>query len=203
MTSVGFHYQILYKQDKAVLAAAIKDQATTSGDYGDFFAVYIDRGSAGDGKGTIRVESSFTPKNKSNFPITRRLRAFITGNYDVTADALTSVGNLEFITWDYSSSTSATAYSVKGNPTDGYRAAMLSSSADPITKSSGYAIVNSTSKVCYGAGSCVGNDGIMIDSDAKLFFVTSSVPGHPNIVSAETKFKTWGPLDFSSVDLTK
>ena len=56
---------------------------------------------------------------------------------------------------------------------------------------------------CYGEGTCSGNSGILVDSDAKLFFISSCAPTSETFVSADTKFKTWGPLDFDSVDLAK
>jgi hypothetical protein len=196
-------YDILYTQEEAVLAAAIKEGSGENGENGDYFAVYLDRGSDGEGTGIVRVDGSFTVIAPENFPNARHVRAFVTGPYDVDKAKLTDVENLEFASWDYFSTSGANTKTLAGNPSDGYMARYASASAgDALTLATGYTTSDSQ-KLCYGDGDCDGNPGILIDDNKKLFFATSIVYGNADYVSAAEKFSDNGPLDFDGVDLSK
>ncbi len=202
---IEVNYDILYTQEAAVLAAAIKSGSGENDEDGDYFAVYLDRGSDGEGTGIVRVDGSFTTitSQEQGMPNARHVRAFVTGPYDVDKGTLTGVVNLEFASWDYSSLSGANVSTLAGNPSDGYMARYATASVgDALTLASGYTTTDSQ-KLCYGDGDCDGNPGLLIDNNKKLFFASSIVYGNASYVSSTTKFSDYGPLDFDGVDFTK
>jgi hypothetical protein len=204
IASVGFSYDIIYKQNGAVLSAAIREGTGIDSD-GTYFAINLDRGATPDSEGTVLVDGRFSNKTEQSggSPSVRHVRAFAKGKYDLTTSSMTTASNIEFMTADYSQANSSGYFrSIKGNPTDGiYAIDSTSSGGSALTDYTAWATTG-TQMQCYGDGACTGNAGISFKSADDLKFITSVYINSAASVykSADYMFKNAGILTFTSVN---
>lgn len=209
--TVGFAYDIIYKQDGAVLSAAIREPKDDDGnatDHGTYFAIKLDRGATTDAEGSVTVDGRFTQTTEQNggSPSVRHVRAYSKGKYDLTTNTLTTASTIEFITADYSKNTGSGYFrSVKGNPTDGFSGIVSSASGSTTLSDHSIWTITGDQRACYGDGACTGNDGIYVKSADDLKFMSSVF--HESsasvYVNAKTMFLNAGILDFTSVVLSE
>lgn len=194
--TTGFSYHIKLVQEEGLLAASVYDPEDEGGN-GTAFSVSLSTKSPA----AIRYEGRFTRTEGDNEGWRRHVRNFAQGDYDQEARTFTAVSRLDYVFWDTYLNGSYKFLSVKGAAADGFRAIGLSG-PDSFNVSS-YQAETEGANLCYGSGSCSGNDGITVSGTDDLLFAKTLVTNDASFVPFADWFAQQGPLAFTSVALSE
>jgi hypothetical protein len=184
ITNVGIDFRILYTMGENSISAAL----WYYGQLGSVLAINMDTTT-----GYTRYEGRFYESSQE----VRHIRAVAKGSVSIDG-TYSSLEDLQMIHWEtYGSSGGGKFQTVSGNATDGYKVWFkeAGASSDP------YIRTNYTARTDDGCflGTCTGNNGIPLDDDGDMAFITSPDTDQNGSTSAETWFLNTSPLTFTTL----